>query len=371
VKENFTIWFHEIGEMSVDRVGGKSAKLAEMRHAGLPVPNGFAITTDAYNRFLQETGTAARINRYMESMAPGRNDISDLQNESRVIRGIIEIQTLPSAMRRHIVSCYEELCRTTGVENVPVAVRSSGLSEDLKDSSFAGQYDSFLNVRGPEDLLKKIVECWSSQFTTRAITYRRKMNIPAEGSSMGVAVLKMIHARSAGVGFSVHPLTGDPSKVVLEGSWGLGESIVQGLVAPDRFVIEKGSMTLIKRSISHKEKLLDYGPSGIEEKSVSAEKRNVACLSDTEAIKLAEFAVQLETHYGAPQDMEWAVDPDLSFPSNLFLVQTRPVTVVSREKNESEKADYLVDLMVQMVQQVRKSAMDSSKRRAGPGGPTE
>ena len=194
MKENFVVWFHEIGEISVDSVGGKSAKLAEMRHAGLPVPNGFAITTDAYNRFIQETGTADRINRYMESIPPDQNDISDLQEESRVIRGIIESQTLPDAIRRRIISCYEELCRVTGVENAPVAVRSSGLSEDLQDSSFAGQYDSFLNVRGPEDLLEKIVECWSSQFTTRAITYRRKMNIPAEGSSMGVTVLRMIHA---------------------------------------------------------------------------------------------------------------------------------------------------------------------------------
>ena len=371
MKENFVVWFHEIGEISVDKVGGKSAKLAEMRHVGLPVPNGFAITTDAYNRFIQDTGTAARINRYMESIPPERNDISDLQEASRVIRGIIERQTLPEAMRLHIISCYEELCRTAGEKNAPVAVRSSGLSEDLKDSSFAGQYDSFLNVRGPEELVQKIVECWSSQFTTRAITYRRKMNISAEGSAMGVTVLQMIHARSAGVGFSVHPLTGDPAKVVLEGSWGLGESIVQGLVAPDRFVIEKGSMTLIKKSISHKEKLLDYGPSGIEEKRVTPDKRTVACLSDMEAIKLAEYAVQLETHYGAPQDMEWAVDPDLPFPANIFLVQTRPVTVVSREKNESEKADYLVDLMVQMVQQVRKTATESSKRRARHGEPTE
>ncbi len=371
MKDNFVVWLHEIGEISVDKVGGKSAKLAEMRHAGLPVPNGFAVTTDAYNRFVKETGAAVRINRYMESIPPDRNDISDLQEESRNIRGIIENETLPEAIGRRIITCYEELCRTTGAENVPVAVRSSGLSEDLIDTSFAGQYDSFLNVRGPEDLLEKIVQCWSSQFTTRAITYRRKMNIPAEGSAMGVTVLKMIHARSAGVGFSVHPLTGDPSKIVLEGSWGLGESIVQGLVAPDRFVIEKESMTLIKKSISDKEKLLDYGPSGIEEKSVSADKRKAACLSDREAIKLAEYAVQLETHYGAPQDMEWAVDPDLLFPANIFLVQTRPVTVVSKERNESEKADYLVDLMVQMVQQVRKTATDSSKFRAGPGEATE
>jgi pyruvate,water dikinase len=367
VKDNFVIWFHDIGKISVDRVGGKSAKLAEMQHAGLPVPDGFAITTDAYNRFVKETGTAARINRYMESIPPDRNDISDLQKESRVIRGIIESQTLSEAMRRRIISCYEELCAAVGHKNMPVAVRSSGLSEDLKDSSFAGQYDSFLNVRGPEDLVEKIVQCWSSQFTTRAITYRRKMNIPAEGSSMGVTVLKMIHARSAGVGFSVHPLTGDPSKVVLEGSWGLGESIVQGLVTPDRYVIDKTTMTLIKKSISDKEKLLDYGSSGIREGRVPADKRKAACLSDREAIKLAEYAVTLETRYGAPQDMEWAVDPELPFPTNIFLVQTRPVTVAVKEKNESEKADYLVDLMVQMVRQVRKAGTNSSRSRTGSG----
>lgn len=236
------------------------------------------------------------------------------------------------------------------------------MAEDSASSSFAGQFESFLNVIGKEELLKKTKECWSSQFTAPAISYRAQHEFSSTGAAMAVAVQRMTRARSAGVCFTSHPNTGDTSKIVLEGNWGLGESIVQGMVVPDKFIIDKETLTLVDKKISAKEKLIEFADRGVVTADVPMDKKQVACLSDEEAFRVAEIAKQLEDHYGLPQDMEWAIDGSLSFPANIFLVQTRPITV-SMEKKKGETTEYIVDLMGQMFRQIRESEADPIKKK--------
>lgn len=356
------LWFDEIERDFVRTVGGKSANLGEMTRIGVPVPEGFAITTEAYEQFMQRTKAEAEIAEYLNSFPEGPQGASQFQEASQSIRRIIESKEIPPDISNSIASHYERLCEKCGSKNLSVAVRSSGVAEDSATSSFAGQFDSFLNVIGKAELLQKTRECWSSQFTAAAISYRAKQKLPSTGAPMSVAVQRMTHARSAGVCFTAHPITGDPSKIVLEGNWGLGESIVQGMVVPDKFIVEKETLTLIDKKISTKEKLIEFTDQGVVTSDVPMDKKQLACLSDEEALRVAELAKQLETHYGQPQDMEWAIDRKLSFPANVFLVQTRPITV-SMDKKKDESTEYIVDLMAQMFRQIRDSEPDPLKKK--------
>jgi len=362
MESELILWFDEIGRDFVSTVGGKSANLGEMARIGVPVPEGFAITTGAYERFMGETGATDEIDKYIHSFPGGLKGTSQFQEASRGIRKIIEAKEIPQDISESIAAHYAMLCEKCKTENMSIAVRSSGVAEDSASSSFAGQFESFLNVIGKEELLKKTKECWSSQFTIQAISYRAKHELPSTGAPMSVAVQRMTRARSAGVGFTSHPITGDTSKIVLEGNWGLGESIVQGMVTPDKFIIDKETLTLIKKKISIKEKLIEFTDQGVVTANVPAERRQLQCVSDEEALRVAEFAKMLEVHYGMPQDMEWAIDGALSFPANIFLVQTRPITV-SMEKKKGESTEYIVDLMAQMFRQIRESEPDPRKKR--------
>ena len=356
------LWFDEIDRNFVPTVGGKSANLGEMMRIGVPVPEGFAITTEAYEQFMGKTGAGSEINQYINSFPEGFKGTSQFQEASRSIRQIIEAKEIPHDISDSITSHYEKLCKKCGTEKLSVAVRSSGVAEDSASSSFAGQFDSYLNVIGKEELLEKTRECWSSQFTAPAISYRARHELPSTGAAMSVAVQRMTRARSAGVCFTSHPITGDAAKIVLEGNWGLGESIVQGMVVPDKFIVDKETLTVIEKKISTKEKLIEFTDQGVVTSDVPMAKKQLACLSDEEAIRVAELAKHLEVHYGLPQDMEWAIDGALSFPANIFLVQTRPITV-SMEKKKNESTEYIVDLMGQMFRQIRESEPDPAKKK--------
>lgn len=356
------MWFEEVGRDSVSTVGGKSANLGEMTRIGVPVPEGFAITTEAYDRFMADTGASDEIKKYLNTFNEGPKTTSQFQEASRVIRGIIEARDIPRDISEAIGSNYGRLCEKCGIKDMPIAVRSSGVSEDSASSSFAGQFESFLNVIGEEELLSRTRDCWGSQFSVQAISYRARHELPSTGASMSVAVQRMTRARSAGVGFTAHPITGDTSKIVIEGNWGLGESIVQGMVVPDRFVIDKETLELIDKRVSTKEKLIRFSDHGVVTADVPVEKKELPCLSDEEALQIAGLAKRLEESYGAPQDMEWTVDEELSFPHNIFLVQTRPITV-SMEKKKGESTEYIVDLMAQMIRQIRESEPEPKKKR--------
>lgn len=356
------LWFDEIDRNFVPTVGGKCANLGEMMRIGVPVPVGFAITTEAYEQFMRKTGAGSEINKYLNSFPEGLEGAAQFQEASRSIRQIIEAKEIPPDICDSIATHYEKLCEKCGTEKLSVAVRSSGVAEDSASSSFAGQFDSYLNVIGREDLLNKTRQCWSSQFTAPAISYRARHELPSTGAAMSVAVQRMTRARSAGVCFTSHPITGDASKIVLEGNWGLGESIVQGMVVPDKFIVDKETLTVIEKTISTKEKMIEFIDQGVVTSDVPEDKKQLPCLSNEEALRVAELAKSLETHYGLPQDMEWTVDATLSFPSNIFLVQTRPITV-SMEKKKDESTEYIVDLMAQMFRQIRDSEPDPTKKK--------
>lgn len=315
-----------------DRLGGKCTSLAIMTGAGMPVPPGFAVTTDAFDAVMNQTTLRDHIAKRLEGINP--DDVNDVDSRAAHIRELIMTQEVPADVRDETVAAYNALMELCGGE-VPVAVRSSATAEDLPDASFAGQQDTYLWIIGEHDVLQKIRECWASLYTARAITYRIANNIPDEGLSMAVAVQKMVNSRSSGVAMTIDPSNGDRSKIVIDSSWGLGEMVVSGEVTPDNFMVDKIMLHPINRIISDKhEELVPSGRGTIIRREVDAERRNAPSLSDEELISVATLAKAAEKHYGTVQDIEWAIDADLPAGKNVLLLQSRPETVWSQKKSE-------------------------------------
>ncbi|RLG10810.1 MAG: phosphoenolpyruvate synthase, partial [Thaumarchaeota archaeon] len=213
------LWFEELNKDDVPLVGGKCANLGEMINAGIPVPPGFAVTAYAYKRFIEETGIAQKIYDILDETITDPKDPKQYEEASRRIRKLIESTPIPEEIRKAIVEAYRELSKKIGRKPVFVAVRSSATAEDLPGASFAGQQETFLNVKGEEELLESVRKCWSSLFTPRAIFYRTEKGFRHEKVLISVAVQKMVNSRSAGVMFTLHPVTGDRSKIVVESVW--------------------------------------------------------------------------------------------------------------------------------------------------------
>ncbi len=325
----FTLWFEEIRKEDIPKAGGKGANLGEMLNAGIPVPPGFVITAQAYKFFLEKTGIAQRIYQVIKDHVKEVNDPKGYEDASREIRKFIEATPMPKEIKEAIVKQYRELSKRVGLQEAYVAVRSSATAEDLPDASFAGQQETYLNVRGEEELLEKTVQCWSSLFTPRAIFYRQQKGFPHEKVLISVVVQKMVNSKAAGVMFTIHPVTGDPSKIVIEGNWGLGESVVSGSVTPDRFIVDKNTLEVVEQEIA--EKTIEYIRDPVTGKTIHAEvppeRRRQPCINQDEIKRLAELAIKIEKHYGRPQDIEWAIDRDLPFPENVFIVQSRAETI--------------------------------------------
>ncbi|MCS7124221.1 MAG: phosphoenolpyruvate synthase [Candidatus Bathyarchaeota archaeon] len=336
MKPDLVVWFKNLRKTDIPLVGGKNANLGEMLSAGIPVPQGFAVTANAYRKFIEETGIAGEIYRIIKESVKDLSDPKQYEDASRKIRALIESTPMPKDIEYAIREAYRELCRRLNVENVAVAVRSSATAEDLPDASFAGQQETYLNVVGENEVIEKTVKCWSSLFTTRAIFYRTQKGFAHEKVFISVGIQKMVNARAAGVMFSINPVTGDPNQIVIEGNFGLGESVVSGAVTPDEFVVDKRTMKIIGKRIATKKVMYTLDPVAGKtvHVDVPVEKQNQPCLSDEEVLKLAELAIKIEQHYGKPQDIEWAVDSDLSFPQNIFIVQSRPETVWSQKMAE-------------------------------------
>jgi len=339
-QERLVLWFEELRKEDVPLVGGKCANLGEMLSAGIPVPPGFAITATAYKRFIEETGIAEEIYRILREVIVDKSKPELYEEASRRIRRVIEETPMPEAIENAIRDAYRELAARVGDVEVYVAVRSSATAEDLPDASFAGQQETYLNVKGEEEVLKKVQKCWSSLFTPRAIFYREEKGFKHEEVLISVAVQKMVNAKAAGVMFTINPVTGDRNQIVIEGNWGLGEAVVSGAVTPDRFVVDKESLKIIDRKVAEKtvEYVRDPETGRTIHAEVPPERQLVPCLTDEEIIKLAELAKRIEQHYGRPQDIEWAIDRDLPFPENVFIVQSRPETVWSVKKAEEAEA---------------------------------
>lgn len=336
-RKNPYILSFEDCKVALARVGSKNANLCKLMEFGARVPPGFAVTTDAYNKFFTMGDIKKKIQQALSGIDP--NNPSAINKASKIVRKEIEKTTIPKEISETIMVAYEKLSKECGVTDVSVSTRSSGTSEDLPGASFAGQYETYLWIRGFDKLLKKILKCWSSLFTPRAIAYRIKMGIEHEKALMSVGVQKMVNSKAAGVIFTLNPLNGDTSKILVEGSWGLGETIVSGTVTPDRWVVDKSTLKILERNISPRKEIectVDPKTDTCVQIKVKGKRRNISCLSDEEIIELVRQGRDIEQHFRRAQDIEWAIDKDSSFPDNVYIMQARPETVWSSRKEKTK-----------------------------------
>jgi pyruvate, water dikinase len=340
MSEKWIYWLEELGQEHNDLVGKKCANLGEMTKLGMRVPPGFAISVDGYRKFMELTGLGDEIQRHFASMgADLRKSVAKQIEAGRIAKELLRETEMPPALTEEIASSYEALCRRCGLGEVPVAVRSSGAV------SMPGQMESYLNVLGAADVIRKVREVWESTFNTRAIAFRLEKGLPVDRAPIGVGVLKMVNAKCAGVVLTVVPTTGDLDRVLIEGNWGLGESVVSGEMNPDSYTVEKSSLS-IDRKINRKTKWVISNGRGTVKGEVPAELQDAPCLQDCEVLEIARIARNVEAYFGMPQDMEWAVDRDLGFPESVVWVQARPAKYTPKKKDAD--ADYLVDQMARL-----------------------
>jgi pyruvate,water dikinase len=301
---------------SLRQLGGKSAVLVALAEAGLPVPPGFALPADAFLAAL-EPGAAEQLAAAVDAGDPAAGAAD--------ARAVIMQAGLPARVAEAVDEAYRELSQRCGVEDVPVAVRSSAVGEDRTEAAAAGVYDSFLGVRSSAAVRHHVLRCWAGVYNERAIAYRRRRSLPGD-AAMGVAVQRMVPATVAGVAFTVNPLDGDDRYVAVEASWGLGESVVSGVVTPDFFLLEKATGEVVRRMIATKDREFRLADEGaVVNRRVSADRRGEPCLDDDEVRAVARLACRAEALLGAWQDVEWAIDR--SVDATVWLLQSRPETV--------------------------------------------
>ncbi|MBI1365589.1 MAG: phosphoenolpyruvate synthase [Alphaproteobacteria bacterium] len=337
----FTIWFKSLRRADVPKVGGKNASLGEMvanlSAKGVKVPDGFATTADAYWRFVEANGLKEKIAARLESLDAGK---AGLAETGAAIRHAFLKADWPVELSGEIVAQYRELCRRAKMENADVAVRSSATAEDLPDASFAGQQETFLNIRGEDALLDACRRCYASLFTDRAISYRRAKGFDDMKVALSIGVQRMARADlgGAGVMFSIDTETGFPKVVLINAAWGLGENVVQGAVDPDEYAVFKPLLRdaalspILERKRGGKGRKMVYASSGehpTKNVPTSKAERAAFVLDEEEILTLARWATIIEDHYGVPMDMEWAKD---GRTGELFIVQARPETVQSRRE---------------------------------------
>lgn len=308
-----TQWVHtlaSLGRGDLARAGGKAANLGELLRAGLPVPPGFAVLTAAYECFVESNGLRAEIERHL-----GAGPLDAAERAAAAVRAAFAMGRLPREVEDAILRGYRAL------GGGAVAVRSSATAEDLPEASFAGQYESFLAVRGEPAVLAAVRSCWSSLFTARAVAYRARHGIDARSVRLAVVVQAMVPATVSGVLFTVDPVTGDPGRCVIEATWGLGEVLVGGQVTPDAYTVNKSSGRIERAVIGDKRiQVVDSG-AGAAERPVPEERRKRETLSAAQVASLLAVGRKVEAHFGAPQDIEWVLAED-----GIRLVQARPVT---------------------------------------------
>ena len=360
------LWFEDVRNTDVSIVGGKNASLGEMINSGLPVPPGFAVTAFSYERYIQDAKIAEQIYKIITETVTNPNDPKQYDVASKKIRELIEKTPMPKNIENAIRSAYKVLNKRIMVKDTFVAVRSSATAEDLPDASFAGQQETYLNIKGADDLIDKVVKCWSSLFTPRAIFYRNEKNFAHEKVFISVGIQKMVNSRAAGVMFTINPVTGDRDEIVIEGNFGLGETVVSGVVNPDDFIVDKNTLQIKERRIARK--TIKYVRDPKTGKTVHSDipetEQKIVCISDKEIMMLAELAQRIEKHYGKPMDIEWAIDQDLSYPENIFIVQARPETVFGTKTMELPKME---ENMAQEALKVVVRGSSAGRRGYGAG----
>lgn len=327
-KEKLTVWLEEVRNTDIPTVGGKGASLGEMINAQLPVPGGFVVTAQAFRKFLNESGIADRLFKALEVNVDDSKALVKAEEEAKKL---VRDQPMPKDIEKAIRDYYATLSKREGGE-VYVAARSSATAEDLPEASFAGQQETFLNVKGAEDLLKAVQHCWASLYGGRAIYYRVKQNFPHEQVNIAVVVQKMVDADKAGVMFTSHPTTGEKVEII-EAAWGLGESVVSGAVSPDNYIVNGGKV--LQKKVATKQIMIirDKKTRKTKKIDVPEDKKNAQVLSEDELKKLAKLGQIVEEHYGKPQDIEWAI-----MGKDVYLLQSRPITTIQKREAKGGKA---------------------------------
>lgn len=337
MSEKHVFWFEELGQGHCEIVGKKCGNLGEMAKIGLPVPPGFALSVEAYKDFMIQTNARREIEDYLCQRSGEIENIEQFNQASREIRQIVESKDMPEAMKDTILSFYDDLCRKCDCM-VAVSTRSAG------PASHPGQYETYLNVKGKQDLLEKIIKVWASSFNPRSLAFRSRKGIPLESDPIGVAVLKMVNARAAGIVFTADPNTGDTSKMIIEANWGLGESVVSGELMPDVYVLNKQNLEIVEKKLGKKTRYVTCKELGVTEEDCPTDLSSTFCLREEEAKEIGKLGILLEKHFGVPQDIEWAIDRDLEWPKNIILLQTRQAIMAQKKA----PIDQVVDLMLNL-----------------------
>lgn len=308
-------FLEEITKADTQIAGGKGASLGEMLQAGFQVPPGFVIVSSAFEKFLKETDLNVEIDSILHSV--DTNEIHTVEDASAKIKTLILNSQTPEDLSEEITKSFQKLNAKY------VAVRSSATAEDSATAAWAGQLESFLNTT-EKDLLENVKKCWASLFTPRAIFYRFEKNLHGQSVSVAVVVQKMVESDVSGIAFSVHPVTEDKNQLIIEASYGLGEAIVSGQITPDSYVVEKEPRRIVDKNVSSKEQGLYRDNAGENEwKNVSEQKATEQALSDEQILELTEIIVRIESHYGFPSDVEWALENN-----KFYITQSRPITTL-------------------------------------------
>src|SRR5262247_534758 len=309
--------FDSIDKSDVALVGGKGANLGEMTRAGFPVPGGFCVTTDAFRAFLEGAGDTAALFARLAALSP--EDTEAVRRAGDETRARLRAAPIPEDVARAVEAAWEE----AGAEHA-YAVRSSATAEDLPGASFAGQQDTYLNVRGREALLEKVRDCWVSLFTDRAITYRARNGFDHRRVLLSVVVQRMVLPEVSGIMFTADPIDGRRHIVSIDAGLGLGEALVSGLVSADLYKVDKRTHQLIERKIATKTlAILPLPGGGTRQEDLPPERQTAPSLSDEHVRELASLGARIEAHYGTPQDIEWCIEA-----GRVFVVQSRPITTL-------------------------------------------
>jgi pyruvate, water dikinase len=329
VNAPYILWLDDKAAPNNPLLGGKFSSLAEITATGTPVPRGFGITTAAYRDFVAAAGLEAEIQR-IRGAAAGMA-LADIKGQTAALVNGIMTAALPADLEEQVRDNYKRLGQRTGVPDVPVAVRSSGESEDLEGASFAGQYDTFLWICGIDAVLHHMRRCWASMYGEAVLSYQQDgLNVISRGDfAICVGIQHMVQARAAGVMFTLDPINGDRSKIAIEACWGLGEGVVKGDVTPSQFTVDKVSFEIIKRKINTQTEEYRFDPTagGVELTPIEEARQAAVCLSDQNILDLATLAKCIERDRNTPQDIEWAVNE----ANEIWTLQVRAETVWSRK----------------------------------------
>ncbi len=321
-------WVDELDEDAIPIAGSKIARLGALRRGGITVPDGFVVTTAAYARLLDQDGLGPWLDARLADVSDPA-DLDQVEQASAEVRQRIEDAPVPEDIGEAIGQAYDELSYRCYDLNVPAAVRSSATGEDAADASFAGQFDTYLGVSGRHRVVDAVRRCWASLFSARALGYRLRQGLDHRDSPMAVGVIELVQARASGVAFSIHPVTGKQDRMVIEGSWGWGEAVVQGLVTPDHIEVGKADRRVLAHHVGHKEVVsaFDYAAGMVVEHEMPKRLVDLPVLDAEQTAAVVDAVLLIEELYGYPVDVEWVLGRHRRPGEPVTIVQTRPVTV--------------------------------------------